>query len=77
MWPRECGRWSTGSAPGEFGQLLEGDRVHERVGMPVHDPPCSMLSPKHERRSQRPILCRRAADLAMLTLDDHEDGEVS
>jgi hypothetical protein len=33
--------------------------------------------PEHERHPQRPVLIRQAAYLAVLSFDNHEDGEVS
>ena len=70
-------RESAASAPGQLPEPIEGDRVNKRVGVSMHEMPHGILPPKHERRSQRPVLCRIPTNLAVLTLDDDEDSEVA
>jgi hypothetical protein len=40
------------SASGELGELVESDRVDERVSVAVYEPPHPMLATEHQRDTQ-------------------------
>src|SRR5436190_24324965 len=61
----------------ELGDAFKAVRVGQRVGMPVRHLPARCCPPEHQRHPQRPVLVRQATHLAVLSLDNNEDGEVS
>jgi hypothetical protein len=64
-------------AASEKGQLLHGDRMHQRVGVSVHQAPVGVLAPEDQRHSQGPVLSGQAGDRAVLSLHPHQDREVA
>jgi hypothetical protein len=66
------GKHSRAVPAGELGQLLEGDGVDERIGVPVRQPPLVPDATEHQGDAQRPVLVRQAAHFAVLALDQHQ-----
>jgi len=64
-------------AAGEFGRLLEADRMDERGRVPVCEPPLAFLPPEDEGHSQGPVLIGEVADFTVLPFNHHEDDEVA
>ncbi len=68
--------WGGCGSKGERGRFLQADAPHERVGMPMREPPLGAVAAVDEGDAQRLVLLRQAADLDMAPLDDREDNHV-
>ncbi len=66
-----------GRAACKESKLLHADRVHQRVGMSMHQSPVGTLATEHQGHPQRPVLIGEAADRAVLPLDAHQNDEVA
>ena len=60
----------------ERSEQLLADRVDERVGVAVHEPPLVLVAAEDEGDAQREVLFRQAADLAVLPFHHDEDDEL-
>jgi hypothetical protein len=58
-------------------QLLLADRMNKRIGVTVHEPPLGVVASEHQRHTQRQVLLRQAADLAVLTLDHRQSDDLA
>src|SRR5215475_13193115 len=59
------------------GSAVEVDVAHQGVGVSVHQLPVVALPAEQHRHSQRPVLIRQPADLAVLPFDQHQHDEVA
>ena len=65
------------SAAGERRELLKGDAVDQRVGMPMHLPPLRSVPSKDPGHAQGPVLVWQTPDLAMLPFDHHQHDQIA
>ena len=61
----------------EGGCLFQADAVHERIGMPMHEPPFGSFTAKDLCDTQRPVLLWQPADLAAHPFDRDENDEIA
>ena len=66
-----------GRAAGEQGELRHADRLHESVGVPMHEAPVGALATEHQGHPQRPVLVGEPADNAVLPLHARQNDEVA
>ena len=58
-------------------KLLHADRVHQSVGVSMHQSPVGTLATEYQGHPQRPVLIGQAADRAVLPLDTHQNDKVA